>query len=58
VGEKYMGEKSVGEKSFEENRGRWDAGFRFPPSQVSSKLLVLSLKTGKIAPQQCGCGRW
>ena len=25
-----MGEKPVGEKSFGENRGRWDAGFRFP----------------------------
>ena len=34
MGEKYLGEKSVGEKSFGENRDRWDAGFRFPPSQV------------------------
>jgi hypothetical protein len=34
VGEKCMGQKSVGDKSFGENRGRWDAGFRFPPSQV------------------------
>ena len=31
MGEKYLGEKSVGKKSFGENRGRWDAGFRFPP---------------------------
>ena len=30
VCEKYMGEKSVGKKSFGGNRGRWDAGFRFP----------------------------
>ena len=39
-----MGEKSVGEKSFGENRGRWDAGFRFPPYQavsIAAKLLVV-----------------
>jgi hypothetical protein len=38
VGEKCMvepsvGEKYMGEKNFGENRGRWDAGVRFPPSQ-------------------------
>jgi hypothetical protein len=38
VGEKYLGEKSVDEKSFGENRGRWDAGLRFPPSQVGAIL--------------------
>ena len=30
LGEKSVGEKYMGEKSFWENRGRWDAGFRFP----------------------------
>ena len=38
VGKEYMGEKSVGEKSLGENRGRWDAGFRSPPSQVFLSL--------------------
>ena len=38
LGEKYVGEKSVGEKSLGENRGRWDAGFRSPPSQVASEI--------------------
>jgi hypothetical protein len=30
MGEKYMDEKAGGEKSIGENRGRWDAGVRFP----------------------------
>ena len=38
-----MGEKSVGEKSFGENRGRWDAGFRFP-------LLRFQVEDGSMAP--------
>ena len=28
--ETAVGEKSVGEKSVDENRGIWDAGFRYP----------------------------